>query len=64
MQQHIKQTDLLSDLKTKLVKCRTMTPAAKGLAGMILFKLENNISLDNTEQKFFDELYVFLQIST
>lgn len=54
----------LDILKAQVITCRAMTPAAKGMAGMILFKVENNITLDSTEQRFYEELPYFLKKSS
>ena len=41
---------------------RYMTPGAKGLAGMIVFKLHNNLPLDSKEEQFYSELQTFLKV--
>jgi hypothetical protein len=45
-----------------IINNRFMTPAAKGLAGMILFKVEHKLELDTQEEKFLEELHLFLKI--
>lgn len=57
------KTQTLQNLQSKIIHCKSMMPAAKGLAGMILFKIENNIALDITEEKFYEELHLFFESS-
>lgn len=42
---------------------RYMTPASKGLAGMIVFKLSNDLPLDSKEEQFYSDLQTFLKTS-
>lgn len=47
-------------LKSQIIKSRSMTPVAKGWAGLILFKVENKITLEPAELRFYEELPYFL----
>lgn len=49
------------ELERMISKNRMMTPSAKGLAGMILFKIDNDIPLDSKEEQFFEGLQTFLK---
>lgn len=49
-----------SELYKRIIKNRNMLPEAKGRAGMILFKMQNDIPLNNSEEKFFFELESFV----
>lgn len=50
----------LIDFRTKIVHNKFITPSAKGFIGIILFKLENKIPLEENEDKFFNEIKLFI----
>jgi hypothetical protein len=56
------KTYFIRELQSEIISNRMMLPNAKSMAGMILFKIENNLTLDNKEEKFYEELQLFLKI--
>ncbi|MFS0783412.1 hypothetical protein [Bacillus sp. 1P06AnD] len=49
----------LQELQSKVISCQTMTPSAKGMAGMILFKVENDLELNQSEKVFANDLILY-----
>lgn len=55
-------TDELITLRNLALKNKYMTPQAKGAVGIIIFKIENELPLEEDEERFLNELMVFLNI--
>lgn len=60
----VSKMEIIQELQTKIIRCKAMVPAAKSFAGMILFKVEHDISLDSSEKNFYEDLHLFLNVSS
>lgn len=57
------QMEKLEDLKKLIIKNRSIMPEVKGTLGIILFKIENKMELDQDEKQLFNEIVTYLNVS-
>lgn len=53
----------ISELKRLIIHNKAIMPEAKGLMGIILFKLENKLELDEEERCLLDDMVSYLNIN-
>jgi hypothetical protein len=53
----------IEDLKKLIIKNRSIMPEVKGTLGIILFKIENKLELDQDEKQLFNEIVTYLNVS-
>jgi methyl coenzyme M reductase subunit C len=53
----------IEDLKKLIIKNRSIMPEVKGTLGIILFKIENKMELDQDEKQLFNEIVRYLNVS-